>query len=190
MKPRRVGLVALFLVGACQSGTGDSSSVVEHRAPYEGPVIELHMDVPAQVRAGLPVLLRLTVRNVGCRTANLMLGPEKTTYNFVVRDASGAVVWTRADGRYRVNVGRQHFLHAGDSLVFRAVWVQQTRGGQWVRPGTYWVQGVLRATVLNNVAGLTTDTIDPLQNLPHVPERLGGVGVGTRLRPLTIVSWF
>lgn len=184
-------LAALVAVaGACKSRGTDAASVTTSRMRRDGPSIELRLDVPSRVRAGLPVPLRLSVRNVGTRTAGLLLGPEESTYNFVVRDSTGVVVWTHADGRYRVNVGRQHFLDPGDSLVFRARWMQRARGGRRVRPGTYRMQGVLRAAPLIDVPGLKTDTVNPLQGLPSVSEPAGGAGVGTDLRALRIVRWF
>lgn len=94
-------------------------------------------------RAGDPVLMRMTIKNVGTEPTTLRFGSSQR-FDFVVRHiTTGEVVWQWSFDRYFLWVLGGATLQPGESWVITEEWKQQNNGGNQVRTGIYRLEGVL-----------------------------------------------
>lgn len=101
------------------------------------------LQVAASVRPGQPVPMELVVRNESNRALYLGTGDSATTFDFVIRDRHGSIVWNRMHGREALLVLMEHTLAPGQELRFSDVWKQQSNDGAPIPPGTYEVRAAL-----------------------------------------------
>jgi hypothetical protein len=93
-------------------------------------------------RPGEPVVMRITVRNVGTETVTLRF-PSSQRYDFVVRHITGEVVWQWSANRYFLWVLGAETLEPGETRVITEEWKQQNNLGNQVRTGIYRLESVL-----------------------------------------------
>jgi hypothetical protein len=94
-------------------------------------------------RTGEPVVMRLTIRNVGTEPVTLNFSSSQR-YDFVVRHVvTGEVVWNWSFDRYFLWVLGAVTLDPGETWVIAEEWKQQTNPGNQVRTGIYRLEGVI-----------------------------------------------
>jgi hypothetical protein len=94
-------------------------------------------------RPGEPVVMRITVRNVGTEPVTLRF-PSSQRYDFVVRHiTTGEVVWQWSFNRYFLWVLGTETLEPGEMRVLQEEWKQQTNLGNQVKTGIYRLEAVL-----------------------------------------------
>ena len=122
--------------------------------------VTLALDPPAAVAHGEAVDVVLRVRNDTPRTVELGLRGRDPTFDVVVADASGRIVWRRLEGAALLAILQLRALAPGEEMVLRARWDGRTRGGEPASPGEYAVHALLH-----------TDEAVPLSTRP-VPLRV------------------
>jgi hypothetical protein len=137
--PIAVG-TALAVSAANASGPG-ALPMPHHRQDS----LEVELLVPASIRPGDPVPLRLRVRNGSGRALDLYLRGRSTTFDVIVTSADGNVVWQRLEGEMLPAIVHLRTLEPGGQFEVEAVWDQRTRDGQRVAPGAYTARGLLLA---------------------------------------------
>jgi hypothetical protein len=148
-------IVALFCFGTLLAGCHaspdrDGSPPRAHELSEEVDIepavsdsLRLSLDLPRTIRAGAAVPISLHVENITDRTLNLYLRGRTITFDLVVADAVGEVVWRRLEGEIIPAILRIEQLPAGEFLNLEAVWDQRTNAGDPADPGMYAVRGEL-----------------------------------------------
>jgi hypothetical protein len=139
-------MLVLIMLGptACgRAGNGAEPAMQSASTPPPSP-LELRFELPAQVRAGEGVLMRMVLLNRGTDTVAVELGGNPTAFDFIVT-ADGHQVWHRLEGVAIEDILLVRSLAPGDSLEFADTWNQRTDRGGVVEPGTYQVHGTLPA---------------------------------------------
>lgn len=139
----------LIVVGGLGCGAPGAASDEEdamdreatREAAADGP--RLILDVPAEVRAGRPVPIRLRLVHGGEEPVVLELRGRPIAFDVLVEDAAGNRVWRRLEGRTVSAILQVRTLAPGDSLELRETWDQRGDDGGAVGPGTYTVRGFL-----------------------------------------------
>jgi hypothetical protein len=141
-----------FLLVACNVAPGDGvdlppafdrpSEEVHISAPVSD-TLRLRIQAPDHVPAGEPIPISLHLENISDRTLDLYLRGRTITFDLVVADAAGEVVWRRLEGEVIPAILRIEPLPAGESLTLEASWDQRTNAGDPVDPGMYTVYGEL-----------------------------------------------
>jgi hypothetical protein len=160
--------IATWVVEGTPPPTGRNPAGPGIPFTYQGetPGIELRLDVPERVRSGEPVRLEVGVINTDDKPREIMLTGRRTAFDFVITDANGRVVWTRAGGTGRTNTsGGPRIFQPGEELSFSHVWDQRDGAGNLVPPGTYQVRGWIAAHV-----AIVTDAIQELRT-PFAPPK-------------------
>lgn len=105
--------------------------------------VEVALIVPAAVRSGEAVRIRLRVRNRTDRTVDLYLRGLKATLDVVVTRPEGGNVWHRLERE--VLPATVHLRPLGPSASFEleTVWNQHDADGVQVNDGAYIVRGRL-----------------------------------------------
>lgn len=101
------------------------------------------IDVPSEVKTGVPVPVTLRLTNTTDRPLTVYLQGRPTAFDVVVANQSGAVVWSRLAGETIQAILGVQTLVAGEALTFAGVWPQRDQSGQSVPPGRYTVMGIL-----------------------------------------------
>jgi hypothetical protein len=101
------------------------------------------LDGPPSVRAGVPVMFVLHIRNESAQTAALYLRGREIAFDLVVTDSAGREIWTRLHDQIIPAIVRVEQLAPGASLELRDTWYQNDNNGQPVVPGEYVVQGLV-----------------------------------------------
>lgn len=117
--------------------------------------LHLRIDVPAEVRVGETVPITLRLENVGDRPLDLYLRGRTIAFDVSITHDDGRAVWRRLAGEIVPAIIQHLALGAGEVLDLRAMWDQQTDGGEPVEPGVYVAQGLL-----------LTDAPDPIATDP------------------------
>ena len=122
--------------------------------------VTLALEVPREHARGRRVPIVLRVRNDTARPVALGLGGRDITFDVVVTDAAGAVVWRRLQGAAMQAILQLRVLAPGETLELRAEWAGRGARGKLAPPGEYTVQALL-----------PTDEPEPLRAPPQ-PLRL------------------
>jgi hypothetical protein len=135
----------LIAVGtALAVSAANASGPVTLPMPYhQQDTLEVELLVPASIRPGDPVPLRLRVRNGSGRTLDLYLRGRATTFDVEVTGPDGQVVWRRLEGEILPAIVHLRALGPGEEFEVEGVWDQRTRSGQPVLPGAYTARGLL-----------------------------------------------
>jgi hypothetical protein len=139
--------LAIASVG-CKNTAQEAKTPAEVSQPsgpgmLSAPDLVLEVSAPAQVEAGKPVLMELVVRNAGTQPLYLGTGDSTTTFDFLVADEAGRVLWNRMYDREALLILIERTLAPGQEIRFADVWHQQTNDGSKIRPGTYQVRATL-----------------------------------------------
>ena len=124
-----------------------------HRSAYP---VTLALDVPAEAAHGRRVPIVLRVSNETSRAIELGLGGRDITFDVVVTDAAGAIVWRRLQGAAVQSILQLRVLAPGETLELRAEWAGRGARGKLVPAGEYTVQALL-----------PTDEPQPLRSPPR-----------------------
>ena len=103
----------------------------------------LRLDIPSEVQAGEPLLLRMAYKNLGYRPVQLTLG-GRPAYDFIVATPEGAEVWRWTHGAKILQILEVKLLRPKGELQFTAEWNLVDNNGALVAPGIYLVHGILR----------------------------------------------
>jgi hypothetical protein len=122
--------------------------------------LTLALDLPGELAPGEAIDVVLRVRNDTPRTVELGLRGRDPTFDVVVADAGGRIVWRRLEGAALLAILRLRPLAPGEEMVLRARWDGRMRDGVQAPAGEYAVQALLH-----------TDEAVPLSTRP-VPLRL------------------
>jgi hypothetical protein len=139
-------LVGLLVGYSPKDGTGS-----------EAPSVAFGLEVPAEVRAGTPVPLTLTLQNTSNRPVALTLG-GRPAYDFVVTQSDGLEVWRWSHGQAIQAILELRTLKPGETVAFAATWGQRDNAGTPIPTGTYQVRGVMN--------------LDPPEKLETEPKSL------------------
>ncbi|MDT7896903.1 MAG: carboxypeptidase regulatory-like domain-containing protein [Armatimonadota bacterium] len=104
--------------------------------------LSLRLQVEPQVRAGEKVTMRLKVENKGSQPVTLTF-PSGQRYDFVVMTLDRQIVWVWSHGKVFTLAFGTITLSPGQELEFEEEWAQTDNDGNPVRPGTYFVKGIL-----------------------------------------------
>lgn len=100
-------------------------------------------------RPGEPVVMKMTIRNVGIDPVTLHFSSSQR-YDFVVRNVvTGEVVWNWSFNRYFLWVLGAATLQPGETWVIAEEWKQQNNLGNQVKTGIYRIESVLPAWQLD-----------------------------------------
>jgi hypothetical protein len=89
------------------------------------------------------VVLQLDLVNTGDTAVSFLLTDRPPAFDFKVTRADGSVVWQRLQSRYVRAVGTRIWLRSGESRTFTEQWGLTDLQGNSVRPGTYYVRGLI-----------------------------------------------
>lgn len=139
MKHLYAGLL-LLLFSAC-GGVPDITPVegqTKSPSKSQSGSLVLQLVAPAQVAAGKPVPLRLTLTNTGKEPAEAILG-GRPPFDFIVTQ-DGREVWRWAEGQAIQMILETRTLGPGEKLEYSAEWPST---GAPPSPGRYLARGVL-----------------------------------------------
>jgi hypothetical protein len=106
------------------------------------PALTLELEVPASVRVGTPVSVKVTMQNTSNRSVALTLG-GRPPYDVVVTTPDGQEVWRWSHGEAIQAILELKTLKPREALEFAAVWGQRDNAGTPVPVGTYRVRGMV-----------------------------------------------
>lgn len=141
-------VMALASLGCGPAEDRDSPSAVDAptvaaQAATPPAALRAELHAPATADGG-PVPLELVVRNTGRTPAPLGTGDSATTFDLVVADSAGAVVWSRLQRVEEIPlVLVERTLAPGAALRFSDAWDLRDNAGRPVPPGAYTVHGLL-----------------------------------------------
>ena len=118
--------------------------------------VTLTLDVPAEVAHGRRVPIVLRVSNETSHAIEIGLGGRDISFDVVITDAAGCVVWRRLQGAAMQAILQLRILAPGETLELHAEWAGRGARGKQVPPGEYTVQALL-----------PTDEPDPLRAPPR-----------------------
>jgi hypothetical protein len=121
--------------------------------------LELELALPARLRTADPVPITLRLRNRTTRPLDLYLRGRTATFDVVVTDPDGAVVWRRLEAEIIPAIVHLRTLAPAEQLLLETRWDQRANDGKQVAAGEYTARGLLL------VEG------DPLETRP-VPFRI------------------
>ena len=112
--------------------------------------LDVRLDVPAAVRAGLSVPVTLRVTNTSRQAVELYLAGRTPVFDVVVTRADGRAVWRRLRDAVVPAIVQVRVLAPGETLRLRTTWTQRDDERARVEPGRY----LLRAALLTDGAPL------------------------------------
>jgi hypothetical protein len=104
----------------------------------------LRLEIPSEVRAGEPLLLRMAYKNPSARPVQLTLG-GRPAYDFIVTTPEGVEVWRWTHGAIILEILEVKTVMPKGELRFTAEWNQVDNKGVPVPPGIYLVRGRLHS---------------------------------------------
>ena len=111
--------------------------------PEPVPVIVTLTTDKVYYRPGEPVIVTMTVRNIGSDPVTLRFNSSQR-YDFFARQVpSGQVVWQWSFGKYFLWVLGAETLLPGETRVLTEEWKQQTNSNAQVPTGIYRLDGVV-----------------------------------------------
>ena len=134
-KPSLAGMVLVAIIGS------DGSRSWEGKGPGSPP-LALHLEAPAQARAGESIRLVLKAKNVSGRVLHQPLAGQPP-HDFIVTGTAGGERWRWSQGQVVQDVLELKTLEPSQELTFEADWNQRDHEGRPLPPGRYLVQGVL-----------------------------------------------
>lgn len=129
-----------------------AQAAIEATTTTAADSLRLTLELPARVGAGQAVPIQLRVENVSGRPLDLYLRGRSVTFDLVVADQGGAVVWRRLENEVIPAAVRIEVLPPGGRLDLEATWNQRSNDGNRVRPGSYTVRGELLTETVPLVA--------------------------------------
>jgi hypothetical protein len=126
-----------------------------HVATTQSDSLELSLEAPARVRAGVEIPLTIRVVNTGERTVDLYLRGRDIAFDLILANAAGDVVWRRLRDEVIQAILRVETLPPGDTLELIATWDQRSNDGESLGPGTYMARG----EILTEGDALVTPTV-------------------------------
>ena len=105
--------------------------------------LRLELSAPAEVRTGEALPVRIRVINVGERPMELYLRGRTPTFDIILTNAAGEIVWRRLRDQVIPAILQLRTLAPGDSLDLADTCVPRTHDGSPVRAGAYEVHGIL-----------------------------------------------
>ena len=136
------GSAVLLLGGiACRTAAGADGGLAVADAGSDPLRLELLM--PAHVRAGERLPIRLRVQNVSGRAIDLYLRGRAPTFDVLVARPSGEVVWRRLEGEIIPAIVHLHPLAPGERLEIETAWDQRAQNGRAAGAGDYVATGLL-----------------------------------------------
>lgn len=136
-----------------------------------GLPLHLELEIPYSVPAGHPVPLKLKVTNVSDHTLDLLI--PSPPLDFVVTEPDGTVVWSwmHARGLILPSTLFPFSLQPGETKEYedKEGWDQRNHESNRVPPGTYWVQGIFRASQSGRVDGILELVLSEPQKLVIKP---------------------
>ena len=105
--------------------------------------LRLTILLPDSVPLGKPVPITLRLTNLGGKPVTAYLQGRPVAFDVIVSRRDGTPVWRRFEGAVVAAVLQVRSLAAGEVLDFSETWPQRTNLGAPVRPGEYFVTGVL-----------------------------------------------
>jgi hypothetical protein len=103
----------------------------------------LRLDIPSEVRAGEPLLLRMAYKNLSYRPVQLTLG-GRPAHDFIVTTPEDREVWRWTHGAAILAILEVKIMPPKGKLQFTAEWNLADNNGMLVAPGIYLVRGKLR----------------------------------------------
>jgi hypothetical protein len=140
-------LVAALAWAGC--GGGSSAARAERDTTGSGaamsPPSAESLEVRLEVEPGPEGVLsfRLTVANRGHRTVDLYLHGRQPTFDILVLDGAGSIVWRRLEGEIIPAALTLRPLSGGARLELSARWDRRTNAGTLAGRGEYTARGML-----------------------------------------------
>ena len=116
---------------------------MDDRAGVKPDSLRFEIRVPAHVRLGEPVPVKLCLTNPTDQPITVYLQGRPTAFDILVTDSRGAAVWHRMEGEVIAAILGIRTLAPGEIISFEDVWSQRDDRGKPVGPGTYSVVGLL-----------------------------------------------
>lgn len=138
-------MLVLMMDGCWGWGTGRDRDRGGSAPPGGGapPPLHLRLEAPTRVRSGEPVTVRLVLANRGDRPIEVELGGSPIAFDIALAASDGSEVWRRLEGVAVPAVLQPRTLGPGEEMELADVWRQRDGRGERVRPGMYYVRGVL-----------------------------------------------
>ncbi|HEX8212850.1 MAG TPA: BsuPI-related putative proteinase inhibitor [Longimicrobium sp.] len=145
----------------------------------------MDLAVPAEVRQGDVVPLRLTARNTGTRPLTLEMGDSAYSFDFVVTGSDGGELWSRMHHVEAIPLAlRERQLPPGGEIVFMDDWDLRDNRGCPVPPGRYTLHALIDADTMPHRMLRT-----PSRTLIVAPRQAIGAGAAKCARGRRDVSW-
>ena len=111
--------------------------------PQHPDSIRFTVVAPDSVRRGAPVPITLRLTNTGDQPLNLYLTGRTITFDIIVTQSDGQVVWRRLDHVASQQILQLKTLAPGETLELQDRWRQRTNAGTSAAAGNYTVTGVI-----------------------------------------------
>ena len=144
---RAIFLLPLLTAGCRDADDGQPvdtfAAQVEARAgvPFaqEGAVVSL--EAPRTAASGTPVPITIRVKNETAAPLDLYLRGRDVTFDIMVADSTGDVVWRKLEGEVTQAILQLKTLAPGEVMELSHTWDQRSQRGSPVPPGKYTVRG-------------------------------------------------
>ena len=152
--------LSFAMLGACGAPRSDVEPASDLPGPEVSDSLAIELDLPDDVSAGDGVPITIRLRNTSSAPITLHLMGRTITFDLIVTDADGAVVWQRLEDESVMAILRLETLEPGAVVELSHTWDQRTKEGAAVPPGAYTVRG-----------SVPTDQPEPLRT-PTEPLRI------------------
>jgi hypothetical protein len=106
--------------------------------------LRVELVVPAAVRAGEPVPVKIRITNPGDKPVDAYFVGREIAFDIIVRERQGErTIWRRLTGRAVHMVLQVRTFAPGETIELGDTWRQERDGGGVVAPGSYTVEGVV-----------------------------------------------
>ena len=103
--------------------------------------VRLAITIPGTAAVGSTIPVAMRLENASAQPVELYLRGREITFDFLVADARGEIVWRRLEGEIILAILRLEVLVPGQAIEFGDTWDQRDNFGQPVAPGDYSVRG-------------------------------------------------
>lgn len=141
--------LSLSLVASGCGDAGDTEPVdtfaaqVEARAgvPFAQDGAAVSIDAPPTAATGTPVPITIRVKNETAAPLDLYLRGRDVTFDIMVADSTGDVVWRKLEAEVTQAILQLKTLAPGEVMELSHTWDQQSQRGSPVPPGRYTIHG-------------------------------------------------